>query len=246
MKKLLITLGCSWTEGFGIYQKITNENGTHEFIETKEDIHEKGWPNRVGRKLGFDKVVNLGEGKASHSSQVKKFYEYITDNDLSKYQVLIIFLMTDPIRISFYKNHSIKSYSISDIENPLMKSYLNEIDDVLWDSLLEQKFYISSLENICQINNIDLILTSWNESYKDFIKIYKSTSHLFEDYKLMAPPIKNNYSFCGHPNENGYEWISNEIVSGIKNNFKKWIGEYKDDIEWEWIPTNNHNLKTIL
>lgn len=245
MKKLLITLGCSWTEGVGIYKK--DINGKTDYIQDSNYMHENSWPNNVGKKLGFDKVVNLGEGKGSHSSQVKKFYEYISNNDISNCQVLVIFLMTDPIRISFYKNHSIKSYSMSDINNPLMKSYVNEIDDTLWDCLLEQKFYVESLENICKLNKIDLILTSWNDSYTQFRKIHNTKNHLFKSTLPIKPSIKNNYSYCGHPNQNGYEWLSNKIIDGIKENFKKWYSfNYKNEIEWVWIKTSNHNMKSLL
>lgn len=246
MKTLLITLGCSWTEGVGIYRKNIKNNKI-EYIFDSEYMHQNGWPIKVGKKLGFDEVINLGEGKGSHSSQVKKFYEYINYNDLSDYNILVIFLMTDPVRISFYKNKKIKSYSMSDKDIPLMASYLSEIDDTLWDLLLEQKFYIQTLENICKVKNIDLILSSWNNTYREFIKIHHNSNHLFKDDFILSPPLKNNYSHCSHPNINGYDWISNKIVKGIKNNFKKWdFGKVNDTIKYSWIKTKNNKTKETL
>ena len=120
--KLLITLGCSWTEGIGIYDtKLDPKTNKIIYSIDINKIHELSWPNRVGKKLGFNKVINLGEGKGSHSSQVKKFYEYVKNQNFRDYDVLLIFLMTDPIRISIYKNGSIKSYSMTDIEIQILK-----------------------------------------------------------------------------------------------------------------------------
>jgi len=231
-QNLLITLGCSWTEGVGIYESLNVTDTTKD----KDLFHRLGWPNRVGETLGFDKVVNLGYGGASNSSQVKLFYEYIKKINLNNYNILVIFMMTDPVRFSFFIDKSIKSYTLSNKNQKMMQSYLNEIKDNLWDLLLEQKFYIESLENLCLNKDIYLILTSWNETYMQFRKIHNNKNHLFKETNEIKPPIKNNYSFCGHPNANGYEWISKKIIEGIKENHPNWYGKKTNkNLKWEWL-----------
>ena len=93
--KLLITLGCSWTEGVGCYVPSVYYNAstavTFNDIEpliskyhdkNKKNFHEFGWPNRLGKKLAFDKVINLGVGGSSNSTAVKIIYEFIEQNDI--------------------------------------------------------------------------------------------------------------------------------------------------------------------
>ena len=79
-KKLLITLGCSCTEGVGCYDlSINPEKLTYlklppkELRLTRQRFHRLGWPNRVGRKINADKVLNLGVGGSSNSAHLKLF-----------------------------------------------------------------------------------------------------------------------------------------------------------------------------
>lgn len=254
--KLLITLGCSWTEGVGCYYPPINYNinTPSDYVEKIDVIekyrnenlhnfHKYGWPNKLGIKLGFDKVVNLGYGGASNSYSIKILYEYLAQANIEKYETLIVWLMTEPVRFSFYIDGKLKNYlKIDGIENPLAAAYLDEITSIDLDPLLEHKFYLKTLETLCELKNIGLVVTSWNNSYKDLYKIYKSKSYLHKTPIVLEPPlIKNengdlkNYSFCSHPNENGYEWIANEMIKGIKKNHRKWYSEKENpNIQWEY------------
>lgn len=253
--KLLITLGCSWTEGVGCYNTDLNYNTNklisyqeiekleNEYYEQSYDnFHEFGWPNRLGRKLGFDKVVNLGMGGGSNSSSVKIIYEYLEQEDISNYETLVVWLMTEPLRFSFYSGGVLNDFHNSSEIKPMMREYLNFIENVKLDPILEQKFYLKTLENFCKVNNLDLITTSWSETFLDLFYLYRSKTYLYNRPKLMLPPfIKNengdlvNYSFCSHPNQNGYEWIANEMVKGIKENHHKWYSkDENENIEWEF------------
>lgn len=271
--KLLITLGCSWTEGVGCYDPPISYDPRKElskdeieyqvlnhYAKNRNRFHEHGWPNKVGMELGFDKVINLGVGGSSNSAHLKILYEFIEDNDISEYNILIIWLMTEPIRFSFYINGKVKNFQKHYIDfyqtkSKLMDEYINEIEDINLDPILEQKFYLKTLENFCISNNIDLITTSWNPSYRFLFKIYNSNTYLHKSPRLMKPPIKvdengnlTNYSFCRHPNENGYKWIANEIISGIKKNHPKWYMSIKNpnvECEWNGDPRVN-TLKNIL
>jgi hypothetical protein len=254
--KLLITLGCSWTKGVGCYKTEVNYN-TNKLLSNEEienlnyihyqqsydNFHEFGWPNRLGRKLGFDKVVNLGMAGGSNSSSVKIIYEYLEREDISKYETLIVWLMTEPTRFSFYSDGVLEDFQISqEIRNPMMYEYLKFIKNIKLDPILEQKFYLKTLENFCKVHDIDLITTSWNEAFVDLFQFYRSKTYLHKTPKLMMPPFtKNddgyltNWAYCSHPNKNGYEWIANEMVKGIKENHSKWYsGIQNENIEWEF------------
>lgn len=258
--KLLISLGCSWTEGVGCYDPPISYDPLHElskdeieyqvlnhYVNNRDRFHEMGWPNKVAKRLGFDKVINLGVGGSSNSAHLKILYEFVEDNDISEYDVLIIWLMTEPVRFSFYINGRIKNFQKHYIDfyqtkSTLMDEYIKEIGDINLDPVLEHKFYLKTLENFCTSHNIDLITTSWNPAYRFLFKLYDSKTYLHKSPRLMKPPKDiddsgnlKNYSFCRHPNENGYDWISNEIVNGIRNNHPKWYSDtINENIECIW------------
>lgn len=255
--KLLITLGCSWTEGIGCYEPQMNYN-TNELISpiqitnlrekyykyNSKNFHKYSWPNIVGRKLGFDKVINLGMGGSSNSSHIKILFNYLEKKKLDNYDVLVLWLMTEPTRFSFYVNCNIKSYQPSyPKSSQIAVEYLKEIGRLDLDPILEQIFYIKTLENFCENNSFGCILSSWHETFTILHELYKTKNYLYPNVKLMIPPFDKdengyliNYSFCSHPNKNGYEWIANEMVNGIKENHPKWYSGYENEnIDWEWI-----------
>lgn len=254
--KLLITLGCSWTEGVGCYEPSVNYNSAKElsfkdiepliekyYNKNRDNFHKLGWPNRLGKKLGFDKVVNLGMGGSSNSGAVKILYEYLEKNDISNYETLVVWLMTEPARFSFYSGGVLHDFHNSpEIREPMMDEYLKFIKNIKLDPILEQKFYLKTVENFCKANNLDLVTTSWSETFFDLVKLYHSKTYLTKTPKLMIPPhTKNeqgylvNWSFCSHPNQEGYEWIANEMVEGIKENHSKWYSENQNEnIEWQF------------
>jgi hypothetical protein len=256
--KLLITVGDSWTEGVGCYNNETphlntsfDSNFTKNLRETmvfeekyQKNFHKQGWPNRVGKKLGFDKVINLGFGGASNSSCVKSFYNFLDDNHLDDYDVLVFWLMTEPFRFSFYIGGELQDYlPNTEIKNDFCDEYIKEIKDIEKDPISEQIFYIKVLESVCELRGFDLILSSWSRTLPALMKLYPSEKYLFKNPINLRPPyIKSKtgefliyHSFCKHPNEDGYEWMSNKIVSGIKENHSKWYSDIpNENLEWEW------------
>ena len=94
-KNLLVTLGCSFTEGVGCYDMENNPTDKVFWEMDKEEaaihiphFHKYGWPNLVGGQLGFDNVLNLGFGGSANSEHVKKFVERV----IGKYEEFNIFL----------------------------------------------------------------------------------------------------------------------------------------------------------
>lgn len=257
---LLITIGDSWTEGTGCYNPIdlsnisisTNFNkfrASKELFELQKKnsnrFHENGWPNRLGKKLGFDKVINLSRMGASNSGLVKLFLEFLEKYNLENYNVFVIWMMTEPSRFSFYINGEIKNFIVNTGE--FSNSYYKMLGDEDRDTILEQIFYIKTMENICGNNNFNLLITYWSTTAMNLYRIYKSKYYLTPRYQLPIPlpaptHIEKNksskyYSYiCNHPNELGYEKISNTIASLIEKNHPHYIvNQSKDDIEWEWL-----------
>lgn len=265
-QKILVTIGDSWTEGVGCYggevPKLSSNfrnNFTENLRETielekkyKTNFHKEGWPNRVGKKLGFDKVYNLGWGGASNSSCIKTFYNFLDEYDLTKHDVLVFWFMTEPLRFSFYNDGILHDYiPNTELDTNFTIEYLKEIKDIDKDPLLEQIFYIKVLEKTCQLNGFDLILSSWSRTLPKLMMMYPSSKYLFSTpFPLRPPYIKigngdflKYHSFCKHPNELGYEWIANKIVDGIKENHSKWYStDYKEVIDWEWCPNRKGTI----
>lgn len=263
-QKVLITLGDSWTEGVGAYNPPIDSNidnpltdsEIQQTIETHfksniENFHKNSWCNLVGQKLGFDKVFNLGRISASNSENVKILNDFLYDFPTSEYEILVIWLMTEPSRFSFYIDGTLKSYqpSFSHLDK-LAYEYLNEIKHINLDTLLEQKFYVQMMENLCQVKGIDLLITSWHETFPLLYKLYKTKNYLDSYPKFLQPPneSKNDntshlyYSFCSHPNKEGYEWIANEIIQSIKQNHSKWYSDSQNEnFEWDWRGCIIHN-----
>jgi hypothetical protein len=249
-KKLLITMGCSHTEGVGCYDiskmdKLVHYGDLtpHQSMYQRHNFHKLGWPNRLGKKLGYDKVINLGFGGSSTSGQVKQFSEKYLDKDLSEYDVLIVWLLSDASRISFYSNKKNLDL-VAQSTQGLYKEYVRFISDIYIDTMLEQIFYIKMMEQICENKKYSLLLTpSYSNTPPTLLySMYKSKYYLNQDKKTVMDDIsKKNEYLCnipegdGHYNVDGYEKLANVIADNISKLHPHLIvNPPKDEIEWEW------------
>ena len=253
-KKLLITLGCSYTEGIGCYDFSINPNKVswESLDSNKKNItlnrfHELGWPNRVGKKLGFDKVINIGHRGTSNYSHISIFCESIFSNiDLLKknYEILVIWMLTESTRFSFYSKNKIHTFLPASNKNGLEKGY--NLDSVNFDfcPIREMKQNILLGEHFFNSIEIPIIITSWSPDFMKVYDIYKSKSYLSPTpFIVSTPPNIEEKSrnlfispICGHPNEIGYEFIAESISMKIKKYHPKYyFGYQNDNIEWEWI-----------
>jgi len=243
-------MGCSLTEGVGCYDYSINTENTiywnlpkSKYLVTKIRFHKLGWPNRVGKKLGYDKVINLGSGGSSNSAHLKLFVDKILpeiDTLRSEYDINIIWMMTEPSRFSFYTDERIMYYSPSNTSpsgNSFAAQYIKEMPELEIGPLREQIFLMRTAEQMFKNLRVNFLFTSWVSS---FIKLYKfvKTPHFLSPspYYINLPYSKKNISkICGHPNESGYEIIANEIVNKIKE-FHPHLdtGLSRDRIEWIW------------
>jgi len=259
--KVLITLGCSFTEGHGCYIEpfpyyinisdkeryyIEEENRNileKNYEQQLENFRKHSWSYFLGKNLGFDRVINLGLCGSSNDAHLKIFFDYLENNKLGYSDVLIIWYMTEPSRFSFYINGKVKSYMPTTKEvTGIEKEYLKEIGNIDSDPILEQKFYIKAMESFCKLNNFDLILTSINPTYKLLHKIYQTNSYL-EPYPFHLQPPRTSidsetleyYSFCSHPNQKGYMWIADKMAKGIKKYHSKWYSDIPNpNVEYTW------------
>lgn len=252
-KNLLITLGCSITEGVGCYGEISDRpNQTYHGLEKTERnrfldrFHEFGWPNRVGRKLGYDKVLNLGKCGSANSLHLKLFVDKIVPKlDLIKkdYNVFVIWMMTDPTRFSFYTPTYIKSFFPAYQPNldHMAAAYLKDMTEFNIGPAREQVFLIKLSEFMFKSLDITVAFTSWNSSINYVKKLYKSQNFLTPNplprfFKLKDHQI-SSVPDCGHPNEDGYEVIADNLVKLIKRYRPEFLlktPNLTNKFEWEW------------
>ena len=258
-KRLLITLGCSLTEGVGCYDYSINPDKLHfghlndrNKKRTLDNFHKEGWPNRVGKGLNFDKVINLGSGGSSNSTHLKLFVDKIKtqiDKLHKEYDVFLIWMMTEPTRFSFYSTDTILQFCPIEAANTptysnlntLEEAYLNYIKEYKIGPLREQIFLIELAESLFRDINIKPLFTSWSSTLSDLFRMYKS------DYWLSPKPeyllkdvIKNRSNIseaphCGHPNEIGYEIIASHLIRDIKKYQPTFYSNTSvSKFEWEW------------
>jgi hypothetical protein len=176
-KKLLITMGCSFTEGVGAYKN--NISQLHEKGNLRNDFngniyrlnrprfHKYAWGHQLQKKLNYDVHYNLGSAGSSDSFAAKRFVEMFHKTSLSEeYDVLVIWGLTFPERISFYKQGIIHSImpGMKNTENfkkyTLGVSYTNFIDDRFFDPLLEQIFYVNVIKDLCTLYDFNFLYFS--------------------------------------------------------------------------------------
>lgn len=254
--RLLITIGDSLTEGTGCYDlelikkhNITQQDNYYnynnpynkkfeEFYNNSiEGFHELGWPNKLGKKLNYDKVINIGASGSSTSAHLKLFVEKILPKNLSKYDVLVIWMLTDSQRISFYTNGKITGFNAG---TELHNEYVNTSSDIFYDSTLETIFYIKCMEEICKNNNFDLLITAFGRpAFNQIRSMYDSKYYMKENDGeltfLCSLDASQMSSICQHPNEFGYEIFSENMFESIQKYNPNFINKNKvNKFEWEW------------
>jgi hypothetical protein len=245
-KKLLITMGDSVTEGVGCYDysKISDTSNLsleEERYQTQR-FHTYGWPNRLGKKLNYDKVINIGWAGSGQSAHVKLLFEKIIGKDFSEYDVLIVWLLSEPSRFSFYSYGRISQFlpnMAGKYGHELEVAYIKDIGNIEQDSNLETIFYIKCMEQICENNNFNLQITSWHNHSFNYIKqLYNSKYYMKStNNNPICSIMKGEYKskICEHPNEKGYEIISQNMFNSIQKYNPNLINQNKvDKFEWIW------------
>lgn len=263
-KKLLITLGCSLTEGVGCYDPTTipsdmtnmlkHKNFSEVYNMNRERFHKFSWPARLQKQLNYDFLINLGLGASSTSGNLKVWFEkYYNKNFNDDFDVLIIWLLPDPTRFSFYRNSFIKNvipyrslYSFNTHEYYIGKEYVKFIQDIDLDPALEQIFYLKIFEEHCKFYKYNFLYTQVDFNLnKLFEKFYNTENRMFFNNSILPnfsehPNMKS--ILCGHPNEIGYEYVSNKIFEWIKLNRPELTSSNipnKFESSWDGYPIAN-------
>jgi len=264
--KLLITMGCSLTEGVGCYDpndipsdiNIDRSTFSEQYHKLSLDIeyknlarfHEKGWPNKLGKKLNYDRVINLGYRGSGTSGQLKVFMEKYYDQYFEEYDVFLFWYLSEPSRISFYIQNFVFhimptwiSPFETNLERSLSQEYLKLID-IDHDTILEQLFYVRTMNEICLNRNWNFLVHHSDISQRDIFRQYdnKCKYYLNDDNKFyslndMMSDNKDYYTspICSHPNENGYELIAEIFYQQIKKYYPHLINQNKvENFTWEW------------
>lgn len=255
-KKLLITLGCSFTEGVGCYEpSLLDEKGNPLFDHltvydaSLDRFHRYGWPARLQEKLKYDCLWNLGAGGASNSSSVKQWFDVMSNESLSKqYDVLVVWMVTFAARISFYKGGRVFPLIPNGINGrqgqALYENYIDFLgDDFKKDTLLETLFYVKIIKNICSLAGYNfLYLNVDNEEGKELDLMLKSPAKSLNPMLQGTGPIESTYDFayCGHPTESSYELIAEKIFQAISKKHEFLINSHTPEtFEMKYLGTPN-------
>lgn len=210
--KLLIGIGCSFTEGQGA---LTDEvwerynwkiENTHAHPEL-EPLEVKGsWVTQVCENYSTDWTpINLGErggGNYAAAKHLTSIYPELNLEDENK-EKIVVFMLTGPERFSVphgdWHNmwHGVvrSIWPVADAEDPLWRAYATEFYSEK-QTMLSTYFTIKEVETWCKAYNAKLIIASafdfsYNKEYtKENIK-----SVLGIDWDLQSELFK----FRGHP-----------------------------------------------
>jgi hypothetical protein len=213
-KKLLITLGCSWTYGIG--------------VPTAGPWGQGAWPTQLSKMLDCD-LINLSIPGASNSGQAKALINGKYDPaDFKKWgDVHVIMMLSGDNRFSFYKGkNDIVDMNPTNVNSgwavESRRSFLKEYATLMTDSGVEQEtlFYIKCVENYCQANNFKFNYTSaWEpmptESTASSLNEKLGWGQNSAAWRIQQehPDIPDwGMSPCGHPNIDGYSLIAKELA----------------------------------
>ena len=213
-KKLLFTLGCSFTEGDGAYpdepffgpegippdgSRRVELHGTslqQEYRNTYEEVfHNYGWPAQLVRNLGYDKLINTGKNASSTSYQIKLLFEKYWNFPWHKYETLMIIYLTDSGRFSFYSGGLPQTFMYGTLERPwsLSGRYAKIIQDTNLDTMLEQIHHVKSLEGFCKSKGITLKVMSYYKIEDSLMKkLYKTDIYMDSN---VWDPLPFDHSF---------------------------------------------------
>jgi len=196
MKGLLVTIGDSWTIGTGSSEGVA-------------------YGNYVADALNYE-LVNLGIGGNSNSGAVKTLLKKEYENLKEKYDdVIVIFLLTDPIRFSFFSKNYIRNFSISH-NSVFFNWYVKEVvQNLKIDPALETVFFLKMVEYFCKLYGYRFYYASAFNSIEDISILYQTDGLLLPSGSFKHMLSKEEIAPCGHPNDDGYKKIANYILKNI-------------------------------
>ena len=218
MKKILYTIGDSWTYGYGLDNPKT-----------------ECYPYLLSQKLGCD-LINEGLPAASNDWMFRKSIEWILKNDISKLELFIVgwsFPWRREENFSFYHGGDPKSERKSYAHGPDGEPISKWISENLFDerlSYIKTFTYIYTLQEILKSKKINYL---FYYPFDDFFiqdDIYEKTikSDVHDIYlqidmdKCVGPDFNGNSVIprdeLRHPNKKETEWLANQLFNFIEKN----------------------------
>jgi hypothetical protein len=223
MSTLLITLGDSWTQGVGCYEpelreKLNKGEATMQelFLGSFELFSKCSWVTHAARILNAD-VKNIALGGDANSASAKRLLmgPY---SDCKKYydDVIVVFLMTDPARFSFFNDHIIQSF-LPGNGSVFMEEFLKHCLSVREDEAHEALFYLTVVKNFCEANGYHFY---YGSAFSRDVTLPRSKPLLHPEHSAIVEMLPNEVDYmsdiCYHPNEKGYHFIGEYIGNYIK------------------------------
>lgn len=270
-KKLLITIGCSFTEGVGCYDsevvtykvggKIKYKKTEEVYYISKERFHKYSWPSNLQKQINYDYLINLGFGGSSTSGNVKVWFEkYYEKNFSDEFDVLMIWLLPSPSRFSFYRNSTVMNINPAMERNiynvhsyDIGKEYLNFVEDIDLDPILEQIFYVKIMEEQCVTKKYNFLYIPQDYNQNIFFEKFHNIKNMMKFNHSIFPNFSENPTMkslvCEHPNELGYKYISNQIYNWIEEHRPELISQIipnNFESKWDGYPILNHLSKVRI
>lgn len=202
MSGLLITIGDSWTEGMGSptktpYGKYIAERLNYDFIN-----------------LGFGGNSNSGAAKLLLQEKYEKFKQTYDD-------VLVIFLLSDPTRFSFFTDYNrVLNFSAGQNEEFYVYYMTKVVRNVKVDPARETVFYLKSVEYFCKVHGYRFYYGTAFTEMEDVNILYKTDGALMSYGSMKKILLLDEIAPCGHPNDIGYKRIANYILDRLHNKFE--------------------------
>lgn len=237
-ENLLITIGDSWTEGVGCYsdellfeyqnRKIDLDQLTHRG-KIEGTFNTGSWAYQLSNDIGYD-LLNLGEGGTANSWSAKKLINDFDNDYLSKYNnVIVIWLLSEPSRFSFYCQNNLASWMPAYPSNVgatqrFLRSYFEEVNPSFEDDVKETKFYVKAVDSFCKARGYKFAYGAAFTEFSGFENV-SNNLHNFTSYKnfnVLLSNIDKRALFAPdqHPNQLGYQYIGTEIAKILRNNLK--------------------------
>jgi len=255
-KKLLITLGCSYTEGVGCYDETLFTTSTVESrqkelsISEKYEMHRKsfhanGWPVQLASKMGYDRLINMGLAGSGTSGQLKRFYEsHYYRESFDEYDTTIMWLLSEPSRFGMYSEGVVRDilpkYTHNDdwFGATLQKGYVEFVKYMDNDPILDQIFYIKTLEHYCENMGFNLLLSHSNFELDGLLKYNYKSKYYITPYPTSIMETGYINPICLHPTKEGYGMFVDNIYNSITKYHSYVLQEPPLDenkLEWEWF-----------
>ena len=268
MKNVLITVGCSFTEGVGCYDYSSLNNKNPNDLSEKEHSKYYGtqldnflmgsWGTHLQKMIRYDLHINCGIGGSANSHQVKNFMDTMNSwPDLSKSNVLVIWQMTYPHRFSFYKNsvpHSF-GFNTQDRFNHNHSNFIKEFimnmsnTDFDRDMAFESLFYLRCMRDICKANGYTFLFSTVGEpSFDVVLKNYLDKKTLKNFIEIYDEREDEKVSPLSYAFARGTAHCGHPISDGYKDmaeEYHKWIIHHREELlyngdidKFEQIPMN--------